>query len=119
MTVRATVDGLVETIAAVDLLGKGYDVVVVKAQADLAAEVVEKATPNVRVRTGAMKKDLRVSSKGPASEAVAGEHVPYTAPVHWRFGPQFLTDAAAVVDERAVDRQQDMVDDLIEQVIGR
>lgn len=87
---------------------------------ELAEEVIEKALPNVPVRTGKLKSTVRGS--GTVKDAIgrAGKQsVPYAAAVHWKYGPPFLTDAAAEVERDVVDRYDAAVADMLNRVIGR
>lgn len=114
------VEGLDELLRAVRALGDQYDVVVRLAHAEFAKEVTARAAPNVRVRSGRMKKSLRSSgTKNSAVGRVGSGSVPYAAVQHWKYGPPFLTDAAAAIDATAEERQQEMVNAVIDRLMGR
>lgn len=93
---------------------------------DLGAAVVKRATPNVPVRTGALRASVRAA--GTVRDAIgrAGKaSVPYAPVIHWghrvRGIPprRFLTDAAATLERDIVDRYDRHVADMLDKVIGR
>lgn len=86
--------------------------------AELAAEVVDKAEPNVPVRSGALKASLRAA--GTVRDAigrVGKASVPYAAAVHWKYGPPFLTDAARSIERDVADRYDKQVAQMLDRVI--
>ena len=97
-----------------------------KIHADLAREIVDRALPNVPVRTGALKASVR--SAGTVRDAIgrAGKaSVPYAAPIHWGWakrgikGRPFLTDAAQAVEKDITERYESQVAEMLDKVIGR
>lgn len=97
-----------------------------KIHADLAREIVDRALPNVPVRTGALKATVRAA--GTVRDAIgrAGKaSVPYAAPIHWGWpkhgikGRPFLTDAAQSVEKDITERYDRQVAEMLEKVIGR
>jgi len=87
---------------------------------ELAEEITDRALPNVPVRTGALKGSVR--STGTVRDAigrVGKASVPYAAVVHWKYGPPFLTDAAAELERDIVDRYDDAVARMLDRVITR
>lgn len=86
----------------------------------LAETIVRLAEGNVPVRTGRLKASLRAA--GTTKDAigrVGSASVPYAAAVHWKYGPPFLTDAAARVESDVVDRYEDSVAEMLDRTIGR
>lgn len=87
---------------------------------ELADEVVKIAEPNVPVRSGRLKNTLRASGTLKSGIGrVGGSSVPYAPIVHWKYGPPFLTDAAAKVDPGATDRFDEAVAQMLDRVVGR
>lgn len=87
---------------------------------DLAREVVDRALPNVPVRTGALKASVRAA--GTVRDAigrVGKASVPYAPVVHWKYGPPFLTDAAQQLERDIVDRYDRQVSEMLDRTIGR
>jgi hypothetical protein len=87
---------------------------------DLAREVVDRAEPNVPVRTGRLKASLRAA--GTVRDAigrVGKASVPYAAVVHWKYGPPFLRDAAQSLEQDIVDRYDRTVAEMLDRTIGR
>lgn len=86
---------------------------------ELAEDVLKLAEPNVPRRTGQLVGTLR--SAGTLRDAigrVGKASVPYAAIVHWKYGPQFLTDAAAQVERDVTDRYDNRVAGMFDRVIG-
>ncbi len=86
----------------------------------LASEITRRALPHVPVRTGALKASVRAA--GTVKDAIgrAGKaSVPYAAAVHWKWGPPFLTDAAARVEAGIEERYQRQMAEMFDRVIGR
>lgn len=89
---------------------------------DLAEEVLDRARPNVPVRSGALKRSLRGS--GTVRDAVgrAGKKaVPYAAAIHWgRRGMRarpFLRTAAEKIERDIVDRYDRAVAQMLDRTI--
>lgn len=94
--------------------------------ADLAREVIQRAQPNVPVKSGKLRASLR--STGTVRDAVGRvgkASVPYAAPIHWGWKARgipprpFLTDAAEALERGIVDRYDRQVADMLDRVIGR
>lgn len=86
---------------------------------ELAEEILKDAEPNVRRKSGRLAGTLR--SAGTLKDAigrVGKSSVPYAAIVHWKYGPPFLTDAAARVEKDITDRYDNRVADMLDRVIG-
>lgn len=87
---------------------------------ELSEEVIRLAEPNVPVKTGALKASLRgTGTVRDAIGRVGKASVPYAPVVHWKYGPPFLTDAAARVEEDVVERYDRQVAEMLDRVIGR
>lgn len=87
---------------------------------ELAEEVVDKALPNVPVKTGALKATVRAA--GTVRDAIgrAGKaSVPYAPIVHWKYGPPFLRDAAQEIERDITERYDRQVAEMLDKVIGR
>lgn len=85
---------------------------------DLAEEITKRALPNVPVRTGALKASVR--SAGTVRDAIgrAGKaSVPYAAVVHWKYGPPFLTDAAAGLERNITERYESAIAEMFDKTI--
>lgn len=85
----------------------------------LAEDITRLALPKVPVRTGRLKQSVRAA--GTVKDAigrVGSASVPYAAAVHWKYGPPFLTDAAARVERDVVDRYDQALADLLDRQIG-
>lgn len=86
----------------------------------LAEDVLKVAERNVPVRTGRLRASLRAAgTMRDAIGRVGSKSVPYAAAVHWKYGPPFLTDAAAAVEDELEDRYDRAVSDLLDRIIGR
>lgn len=86
----------------------------------IADDILAYAEPNVPVDTGALKQSLRASGTlAGALGRVGSSSVPYAGVVHWKYGPPFLTDAAARVEQSVVDRYDSGVSEMLDRVIGR
>lgn len=86
----------------------------------LAKAILALAEPNVPVRTGKLIRTLRAAgTKRDAIGRVGGKSVPYAAAVHWKYGPPFLSDAAAAVEQEAVDDYDTGLAQVLDKVIGR
>lgn len=86
----------------------------------LADEILALALPNVRVRSGDLAATLRAAGTQRAAIGRVGKaSVPYAAVVHWKYGPPFLTDAAAKVEPGVTDRYDSAIADMLDRVIGR
>lgn len=84
----------------------------------LAADVVELAEPNVRVKSGAMLDTLRAA--GTVKDAigrVGKASLPYVPAQHWKYGPPFLTDAAAQLERDIRERYDAAVAQMLDRVI--
>lgn len=97
-----------------------------KIHADLAREIVDRALPNVPVRTGKLKASVR--SAGTVRDAigrVGKASVPYAAPIHWGWpkrgikGRPFLTDAAQAVEKDITERYDQQVDEMLDKALRR
>lgn len=87
----------------------------------LAEEILKLAEPKVRVKTGRLLRSLRAAgTKADAIGRIGSASVPYAAKVHWKYGPPFLTDAAAAIERDVVDRVYDaQIADMLDRTIGR
>ena len=94
--------------------------------AELAREVVDRASPNVPVRTGGLRASLR--SAGTVRDAigrVGRASVPYAAPIHWGWKARnieprpFLTNAAEQLERDITDRYDRQVAQMLDRVVGR
>lgn len=86
----------------------------------LAKAILALAEPNVPVRTGKLLRTLRAAgTKADAIGRVGSKGVPYAAAVHWKYGPPFLTDAAAAVEQHAVDNYDAGLSLVLDRIIGR
>lgn len=91
-----------------------------KIHKELAEEVIKIADPNVPVRTGRLKASLRGSGTlKNAVGRVGSASVPYAPIVHWKYGPPFLTDAAAKIEPGVVDRFDAAIAEQLDRTIGR
>ena len=97
-----------------------------KIHADLAREIVDRALPNVPVRTGALKASVR--STGTVRDAigrVGKASVPYAPAIHWGWpkrgikGRPFLTDAAQALERDITERYDRQVDEMLDRVLRR
>lgn len=93
---------------------------------DLAREVIQRAQPNVPVKSGALRASLRgAGTVRDAIGRVGKASVPYAAPIHWGWKARnieprpFLTDAAEALERDIVDRYDRQVADMLDRVIGR
>lgn len=94
--------------------------------AELAREVIQRAQPNVPVRSGALRASLRgAGTVRDAIGRVGKASVPYAAPIHWGWKARnipprpFLTDAAEALEQDIRDRYDRQVADMLDKVIGR
>lgn len=94
--------------------------------AGLAREIVQRAEPNVPVRTGALKASLR--SAGTVRDAigrVGKASVPYAGPIHYGWRARniprrpFLTNAAEALERDITDRYDQEVARMLDKVVGR
>lgn len=91
---------------------------------ELAREVIDKALPNVPVRSGALKGTVRAA--GTVRDAIgrAGKaSVPYAPIIHWGWPARgipsrpFLRDAAQSIERDIEDRYDKQVSDMLDRVI--
>lgn len=93
---------------------------------ELAREVVQRAQPNVPVKSGALRASLRgAGTVRDAIGRVGKASLPYAAPIHYGWKARnipprpFLTDAAAALEQDIIDRYDRQVAEMLDQVIGR
>lgn len=90
----------------------------------IADEIIQRALPNVPVKTGALKRSVRSSGSLNAAVGRAGRKtVPYAAPIHWGWRKRnirarpFLTDAAEAIERDITDRYEQAITQLLERVV--
>lgn len=86
----------------------------------LAEDINRLALPNVPVRTGRLKESLRAA--GTVRDAigrVGKASVPYAPIVHWKYGPPFLTNAAARLELNITERYESSIAEMLDKTIGR
>lgn len=118
-TVR--INGLREVRSALRKIGQGLPAALRDAQRAAAQIVVDRALPNVPVRTGRLKGSVRALGSQASGRAVAGNgRVPYAAAIHWGRkrsgafpGRPFLWNAAEEARDDVVRHFEDALDDLI------
>lgn len=91
---------------------------------ELAREIVQRALPNVPVKTGKLKATVRAA--GTIRDAIgrAGKAtVPYAPPIHWGWPKRnikpnpFLVDAAETIERDIVDRYDKAVSDMLNRLV--
>lgn len=91
---------------------------------ELAREIVQRALPNVPVKTGKLKATVRAA--GTIRDAIgrAGKAtVPYAPPIHWGWPKRnikpnpFLVDAAQTIERDIVDRYDKAVSDMLNRLV--
>lgn len=85
----------------------------------LADDILELALPNVPEVSGDLKRTVRAAGtkRDAIGRAGSAKGAPYAPIVHWKYGPQFLTDAAAEVERGVVDRYEDALSRLFTRAI--
>lgn len=91
----------------------------------LAREIVDKALPNVPVRSGRLKASVRsAGTKRDAVGRVGSASVPYAPIIHWGWparnitGRPFLREAAQQIERGVTDRYETEVAQMLDRVIG-
>lgn len=119
--VALEVEGLKELRTAIRRLKDvEVDVAMKLVNERFAKKILALAEPNVPRRTGQLLRTLRAAgTKADAIGRVGAASAKYAPIVHWKYGPPFLTDAAAAVEQEAVDDYDKGLADVIDRVVGR
>ena len=91
---------------------------------ELAREIVQRALPNVPVKTGELKATVRAAGTiRDAIGRVGKATVPYAPPIHWGWPRRnikpnpFLVDAAQNIERDIVDRYDKAVSDMLDRLV--
>ena len=108
------------------LQDKAYDDELKALHREIADEVIDRAMPNVPVRSGALRRSLRGSgTKAAAVGRVGSKRVPYAAAIHWGWKAHnirprpFLQNAAAEIERDITERYDARIADLLGRVIAQ
>ena len=121
-----TIDGVKELRRELrHLQDKAYDDELKAVHQEIANEVLDRALPNVPIRSGALRRSLRGSgTKAAAVGRVGSKRVPYAAAIHWGWKAHnirprpFLQDAAARVEKDITQRYDEAIAGLLARVIS-
>lgn len=99
---------------------KGLDQGLVDTHEEVSDEIARGAARSVPVRSGRLRSSATVvADRAEATVKYGGTSAPYAPYVHWKFGPEFLTNASHKVEQDITARYDRRMADVFDEIIGK